>query len=183
MKEFIVKRFHELSLNELYMILRMRSQVFIVEQDCVYQDIDNLDQDAIHVWMTANDKVVAYCRVLKANTYLDEIAVGRVITLERGKGYGLEIFQKGVEIAQKELGAVRIKIRAQQQAEKFYEKADFHRIAEPFMYEGLMHVDMIWTKPSEYEQYCRQQEKLSEMLDDDGRCFPEMAEGQFVRGH
>ncbi len=183
MTQFIIKKYPDLTLNELYMILRLRSEVFIVEQDCVYQDIDNLDQDAIHVWMTVDGKVVAYCRVLKANTYLDEVAVGRVISLERGKGYGLDIFRKGVEVAQSEFGAVRIKIRAQQQAEKFYEKADFHRIAEPFMYEGLMHVDMLWTKPSEYEIYCRQQEMLSELLDDDGRCFPEMAEGQFVRGH
>jgi len=183
MKKFIIKYFHELSLDELYMILRLRSAVFIVEQDCVYQDIDDLDQDAIHVWMEADGKVAAYCRVLKANTYLDEIAVGRVVTLERGKGYGLEIFNKGVEVAQKEFGAQRIKIRAQQQAERFYEKAGFRRICEPFMYEGLMHVDMLWTKPSEYELYCREQEQLSEMLDDDGRCFPEMAEGVFVRGH
>lgn len=142
--EFVTKKFQELTLDELYMILRLRSEVFIVEQDCVYQDLDNLDQGAIHLWMKVDGKVVAYARVLAANTYLDEVAVGRVITLERGKGYGLQIFREAMKIAVSAFGADRIKIRAQLQAEKFYEKSGFHRCSEPFMYEGLMHLDMIW---------------------------------------
>lgn len=142
--DFICKKFQELTLDELYMILRIRSEVFIVEQDCVYQDLDDLDQEALHLWMKVDGKLVAYARVLKANTYLDEIAIGRVITLERGKGYGLQIFGEAKKIAVNAFGADRIKIRAQLQAEKFYEKSGFHRCSEPFMYEGLMHLDMIW---------------------------------------
>lgn len=146
MKEIICKRFHELTLDELYMILKSRSEIFIVEQDCVYLDLDDMDQDAIHLWMNVDGRMVAYARVLKAGTYLDEIAIGRVITRERGKGYGLEIFRKAISVAEEKLGARKIKIRSQCQAEKFYLKSNFRRCGEPFMYEGLMHVDMIWEK-------------------------------------
>lgn len=142
--EFVSKKFYELNLDELYMILRIRSEVFIVEQDCVYQDLDDMDQGAIHLWMKVDGDVVGYARVLDAHTYLDEVAVGRVITLERGRGYGLMIFREAMKIAVSAFGASRIKIRAQLQAEKFYEKSGFHRCCEPFMYEGLMHLDMIW---------------------------------------
>lgn len=143
MKNFIVKSFGELTKGELYNILRIRCEVFIVEQECFYQDLDNLDQEALHIRMEVDGRMVAYARVLKAGTYLDEVAIGRVIALERGKGYGLDIFREAIKVARERFGAERIKIRAQLQAEKFYNKTGFVRIAEPFMYEGLMHVDMM----------------------------------------
>lgn len=142
----ICKPFNKLTLDELYKILRLRSEVFIVEQDCVYQDVDDNDQDALHLWMTIDGKWVAYARVLPAGTYFDEIGIGRVITLERGKGYGLQIFREAMNVAEKYFKAESILIRAQLQAEHFYEKAGFYRVGEPFMYEGLMHVDMRWKK-------------------------------------
>lgn len=141
---FICKRFHELTLGELYAILRLRSAVFVVEQEAIYQDVDDMDQDAFHLLMVRDGEWAAYARVLKAGTYLDEIAIGRVIAVKRNVGDGMRIFKKAVEVAQTSFHAKRIKIRAQLQAEGFYEKADFHRCAEPFIYEGLMHVDMLW---------------------------------------
>lgn len=143
-KEIVCKKFYELTLDELYAILKWRSSVFIVEQNCVYQDVDDMDQDALHMWMKVDGKTVAYLRILKANTYLDEIAIGRVITLERSKGYGLELFRRAMEEAKKRLGATRIKLRSQLQAAGFYEKSGFKPCGEPFMHEGLMHVDMMW---------------------------------------
>ena len=143
---FIYKRFHELSLEELYEILRLRSAVFVVEQDAVYQDLDDLDQDALHLRLYKNGRLAAYARILKAGTYLDEVAIGRVIAVERGVGDGLAIFTKAIQIAQAEFGAERIKIRAQLQAKGFYEKTGFRCCGEPIMYEGLVHVDMMWSK-------------------------------------
>lgn len=145
---FHKKNFYQLSLDELYAILKLRCAVFAVEQNCVYQDLDDNDQDAIHVWMCVGDEMVGYCRVLKANTYLDEIAIGRVLTTIRGKGYGLQLFRKAIDVAVFDFGAERIKIRAQVQAEPFYEKSGFVRCSEPFMYEELLHVDMLWHKDS-----------------------------------
>lgn len=143
MEKLVVKRFCELSIDELYAILRHRSEIFIVEQDCVYQDLDDMDQGAVHLWIEVDGEMAAYARVLAAGTYLDEVAIGRVIGIRRGQGYGLKIFGHAIDAAVKYYGAKRIKIRSQQQAEHFYEKFGFVRCGEPFMYEGLMHVDMV----------------------------------------
>ena len=82
------KSFQELTVDELYELLRVRSEVFVVEQDCVYQDMDGDDQNSIHLWLAVDGKVVALARVCPARTHMQEISIGRVITTERGKGYG-----------------------------------------------------------------------------------------------
>ena len=86
-----VKRFQELTVDELYELIRVRCDVFVVEQDCVYQDLDYHDQKAIHLWLTVGEKLVAMARVCPAGAHLEEISIGRVITTERGKGYGKQI--------------------------------------------------------------------------------------------
>ena len=82
------KTFQELTTDELYELLKVRSEVFVVEQNCVYQDMDGDDQKSIHLWLTVADKIVALARVCPAGTHMKEISIGRVITTERGKGYG-----------------------------------------------------------------------------------------------
>ena len=82
------KTFRELTTDELYQLLKVRSEVFVVEQNCVYQDLDDDDQDAIHLWLTNEEKIVALARVCPAGTHMKEVSIGRVITTERGKGYG-----------------------------------------------------------------------------------------------
>lgn len=79
------KRFTELTTDELYELLRIRNDVFVVEQNCVYQDLDYDDQKAIHLWLTEGEKVVAICRVCPAGTHMAEVSIGRVITTERGR--------------------------------------------------------------------------------------------------
>ena len=81
------KTFGGLTLDELYELLRVRSEVFVVEQNCVYQDMDGDDKEAIHVWITEGEKVVALARVCPAGVHLPTISIGRVITTERGKGF------------------------------------------------------------------------------------------------
>ena len=89
------KAFSELTTGELYELLRIRNEVFVVEQDCAYQDLDYDDQPAIHLWLTEGDKIIATCRVCPAGTHMQEVSIGRVITTVRGKGYGKQIMQAG----------------------------------------------------------------------------------------
>ena len=117
---FHQKSFQELTVDELYELLRIRSEVFVVEQNCVYQDMDNDDQKSIHLWLTVANKVVALARVCPAGTHMKEVSIGRVITTERGKGYGKQIMLYAIEAAKKHFGAKQIDIEAQEYAKRFY---------------------------------------------------------------
>ena len=139
------KRFDELTTQELYELLRIRTDVFVVEQDCVYQDLDYDDQPAIHLWLTdEEDRIVALCRVCPAGTHMDEVSIGRVITTERGKGYGKQIMLAGIEAAKEHFGAKRIDIEAQKYAKGFYEQVGFRQSSEPFILDGIPHIKMTW---------------------------------------
>ena len=140
------KAFHELTPQELYELLRIRSEVFVVEQECVYQDLDGDDQASIHLWLTENGKVVALCRVCPAGTHMREVSVGRVITTgtERGKGYGVRIMREGIATARECFGAKVIEIEAQEYAKGFYEQVGFRQSSEPFLLDGIPHIRMTW---------------------------------------
>lgn len=131
-------------MDELYELLRVRSEVFVVEQDCVYQDMDRDDQASIHLWLTEGDKVVALCRVCPAGTHMDEVSIGRVVTTERGKGYGKQIMLEGIKSAKDHFGAERIDIEAQEYARGFYEQVGFRQSSEPFILDGIPHIRMTW---------------------------------------
>ena len=139
------KLFSELTLDELYELLRIRSEVFVVEQDCVYQDMDGDDQASVHLWLTEGEKVVALCRVCPAGTHMEEVSVGRVITTVRGKGYGKRIMLEGIRAAQEHFRAKRIDIEAQEYAKGFYEQVGFRQSSEPFILDGISHIKMTWT--------------------------------------
>ena len=138
------KLFGELTLDELYELLRIRSEVFVVEQDCVYQDLDYDDQAAVHLWLTEGERIVALCRVCPAGTHMDEVSVGRVITTERGKGYGKRMMLEGIKAAREHFGARRIEIEAQEYARGFYELVGFRQSSEPFILDGIPHIKMTW---------------------------------------
>ncbi|MBO4924751.1 MAG: GNAT family N-acetyltransferase [Bacteroidales bacterium] len=139
------KLFRELTVDELYELLRVRAEVFVVEQDCVYQDLDGDDQVSVHLWLTDGGKVVALCRVCPAGTHMEEVSIGRVITTERGKGYGKRIMLEGIKVAQEHFNAKRIDIEAQEYARGFYEQVGFRQSSEPFMLDGIPHIRMTWT--------------------------------------
>ena len=139
------KLFRELTVDELYELLRVRSEVFVVEQDCVYQDMDGDDQVSVHLWLTEGDKVVALCRVCPAGTHMEEVSIGRVITTERNKGYGKRIMLEGIKVAQEHFNAKRIDIEAQEYARGFYEQVGFRQSSEPFILDGIPHIRMTWT--------------------------------------
>jgi ElaA protein len=138
-----IKTFDQLTTSELYELLRVRSEVFVVEQDCVYQDVDNNDQTAIHIWLTKGDKTVAMCRICPEGTKLASTSIGRVITTERGKGYGMQIMKIAINTVMERIpNADHIEIEAQLTKQKFYERLGFVATSEPFMMEGLMHLEM-----------------------------------------
>lgn len=138
-----VKRFEELTTEELYEILRIRSEVFVVEQTCIYQDMDGKDKNAWHVYLTDEGEIKAYLRVLDRGVSFDEAAIGRVLTTERGKGYGNHILQAGIDTAREKLGADEIKIEAQVYARGYYEKFGFQKISEEFLEDGIPHIQML----------------------------------------
>jgi len=140
------KTFQELTTDELYELLRVRSEVFVVEQNCVYQDMDGDDQKSIHLWLTLKDRIVALARVCPAGTHMKEISIGRVITTERGKGYGKQIMIHSIDAAVKHFGATLIDIEAQEYAKGFYESAGFKQSSDVFMLDGIPHIKMTWIK-------------------------------------
>ena len=142
------KLFHELTLDELYELLRIRTEVFVVEQDCVYQDMDGDDKASVHLWLTEGDRVVALCRVCPAGTHMEEISIGRVITTVRGKGYGKRMMLEGIKAAREHFGAERIDIEAQEYAKGFYEQVGFRQSSGTFMLDGIPHIKMTWTLDS-----------------------------------
>ena len=136
------KDFYDLTLDELYELIRVRNEVFVVEQDCVYQDLDNDDQASVHLWLTDGDKVVALCRVCPAGTHMEAVSIGRVITAERGKGYGRRIMLAAIDSARRHFGATRIDLEAQQYAKGFYEQVGFRQSSDTFILDGIPHIRM-----------------------------------------
>ena len=140
------KTFQELTTDELYELLRVRSEVFVIEQNCVYQDLDYDDQKSIHLWLTEGETVVALARVCPAGTHMKEISIGRVITTERGKGYGKQIMLHAIDAAVECFGATLIDIEAQEYAKGFYEGVGFKQSSDTFMLDGIPHIKMTWRK-------------------------------------
>jgi len=145
MFEIVTKEFSELSTNELYDILQLRSEVFVVEQDCVYQDIDSKDQKAIHVLGFKNNKLVAYTRIFKPGDYFNEASIGRVVVAknERSFDYGHKIMQVSVQVIEEKFQVSKIKISAQLYLKKFYETHNFKQIGEGYLEDGIPHIAMI----------------------------------------
>lgn len=140
--EFTAKFFDELTTAELYEILRVRMAVFVVEQNCIYQDLDERDQRSLHVFHMEDGKVTAYLRAF----FLDEergiVRIGRVLTAQRGKGLGRRVLDEGIRLCAEKLHAKRIDIEAQCYAIGFYEKAGFRVCSEEFLDDGIPHIGM-----------------------------------------
>jgi ElaA protein len=140
--ELTIKRYEDLSLDELYEILRTRAAVFVVEQQCPYQDLDCRDRQAWHVFYHDEHGIAAYLRVIDAGVQCQSVAIGRVITTRRGKGFGLKILQEGIRVAEEKMCATSIEIEAQVYAKGFYEKVGFRQTSEEFLEDGITHIKM-----------------------------------------
>ncbi|MFV8225356.1 GNAT family N-acetyltransferase [Christiangramia aquimixticola] len=140
-----VKKFSELSLAELYDILQLRSEVFVVEQDCVYQDIDGKDAEALHVIGWKNNKIVAYTRCFKPGYYFEQASIGRVIVKqsERKFGYGHDIMKASAQAIEQHYNTTNIKLSAQQYLIKFYESHGYRTVGEGYLEDGIPHIGMV----------------------------------------
>lgn len=144
----ITKAFSELTTIELYDILHLRNQVFIVEQNCPYLDVDQKDKDCFHMLMYNGDQLAGYSRILPAGLSYDEVSFGRVLISPefRGKGLGRKIVEETVKACQAVFGNVAIKIGAQLYLLNFYNSFGFEADGEEYDEDGIMHIDMV--KPS-----------------------------------
>jgi len=133
------------TVKELYEVLQLRSEVFVVEQDCVYQDIDFKDQKALHVLGYKNEKLVAYTRIFKPGDYFEEASIGRVVVEqnERKYGYGHDLMKKSINVIETQLGTNTIHISAQTYLEKFYNTHGFVQTGKGYLEDGIPHIKMI----------------------------------------
>jgi len=139
--------FSELSLNELYDILALRTAVFVVEQNCVYQELDGKDSDSMHLLgYDESGELGAYLRIVAAGISYDELSLGRIVIAKthRGKGIGNELMQQAMEFIQKEYGKVPVRISAQAHLEKFYSGQGFEKASKPYMEDGIPHIEMLY---------------------------------------
>ena len=132
----VIKKFNELTITELYEILRARAEVFVVEQNCVYQDLDDMDYNSLHIFLEEEGKVKAYLRAFIKDVNAGTVQIGRVLTTVRGIGLGLNILKNGIEAAKKELCTNKIYIEAQTYAIGFYEKVGFQVVSDEFLEDG-----------------------------------------------
>lgn len=138
-----VSKFSSLKSSELYGILRLRAEVFVVEQNCPYQDLDDRDRDSYQVWAEHEGEVVGCLRVFMYDSIYAQI--GRVVTSKkiRGRGWGLRLMEIGIRTVREHYGNVPIMIHAQTYATGFYEKAGFRISSEQFLEDGIPHYEMI----------------------------------------
>ena len=140
--ERIVKRFDELDNRELYEILKTRVSVFVVEQNCPYMELDDLDQSALHVWLEEAGVIKAYLRVLDRGEESEFVSIGRVLATERRAGLGTEVLSAGIRAARERFGAQQIYLEAQTYAKHFYERQGFRQVSDEFLEDGIPHVWM-----------------------------------------
>ena len=145
MNNIFIKSFSDLTKEELYNILSLRSEVFIVEQNCAYQDIDKKDQSALHVFIKKNNQIIAYTRIFKPNDYFEYSSIGRVVVLkkERASKIGSQIMSFSIKKIEEIFNETKIKISAQKHLINFYKKLGFLVIGEEYLEDGIPHIAMI----------------------------------------
>ena len=140
--QLFVMHFSKLSNTELYAILKVRQDVFVVEQNCPFPEIDGRDLDAYHIWLEEDGKILAYARVLDRGVSFDTPAVGRVISMRRREGLGSRILSEGIRIAREKYSAEAVMLEAQVYARKLYEKHGFIQVSDEFLEDGIPHILM-----------------------------------------
>lgn len=138
----LIRNFDELSVYELQAIYKLRVSVFVVEQKCAYQEVDDLDKKATHIWIEDEGKILGYARVLPPDASFEVPAIGRVISTIRGIGIGKIIMEAAIKTATDLYHPSSIMVEAQTYAIGFYEKFGFVKCSDEFMDEGIPHVKM-----------------------------------------
>ncbi|WP_050615344.1 GNAT family N-acetyltransferase [Bacillus testis] len=143
-----LKRFGELSREQLYSILQERVAVFVVEQSCPYPEIDGMDPECWHLFKEEGGTITAYLRIVPAGVKGEYASIGRVLVnaSRRGSGLGRDLVARGMEICRKELGLTRIDIQAQAYLKDFYGSFGFEAVSDVYLEDGIPHLDMVWKR-------------------------------------
>lgn len=142
--DFVIKKFTELSIQELYSILKLRNEVFVVEQNCVYQDCDNKDEDSFHIFSFENNEANSYIRVIEDRPDSDEIVMGRLVVSPKYRSIGLarKILITAIDFAKNKLNKRIVKISAQEYLFEFYSSVGFKKISDVYLEDNIPHVKM-----------------------------------------
>lgn len=141
--KLIGKYFHELTTRELFEIYKLRSDVFIIEQQCACRDVDEADLKAYHLWLQDEDGIAAYARVLPPGLTFPTGSIGRVIAVRRRCGLGTQIVNAAIAAAKEQFCVTTITIEAQTYARKLYENCGFVQCGEEFLEDGIPHIPMV----------------------------------------
>ena len=146
MQKWEINFFSELSTLRLYQILKLRQDVFVLEQTCLYPDLDNLDQQSIHLLLIdeEDDLLFAYCRILPAGVVYPDVAIGRVVVAEQARKQGIarRLMLKAIEFVKQEMQVPAITISAQVHLQDFYQSVGFICISAPYDEDGIDHITM-----------------------------------------
>lgn len=138
---WILKRFQDLSTSELFHIYQERVNVFVVEQECPYQEVDDKDLVSLHLFALQDDNITAYCRLIPEQ---DQLILGRVLVAKdyRADGLGRELVQEALKVAKTHFPHLSIYAQAQAYLEKFYQSFGFVSVSQPYLEDGISHIDM-----------------------------------------
>lgn len=139
-----IKSFEEITTSELYEIIKARVDVFVVEQDCPYPDLDGYDRQAIHLWAEQENSVLAYCRIFNKGIKYPETSIGRVLTTEkaRGKSLGKQLIQYAVETIENRFHTTEVRISAQDYLLRFYSGFGFEDTGKKYLEDNIPHTEM-----------------------------------------
>lgn len=145
---FQCKQFEELTTTELYAILQVRTDVFVVEQACPYPEVDGKDQYCLHLFWEVEGEIAAYCRLLPPGISYKQASIGRVLvhSAHRGKGLAQKMMQLAIETIEKEMAETTIKIQAQAYLEAFYQRFGFRAVSDTYLEDHIPHIDMVRTR-------------------------------------
>jgi len=140
-----IKSFEEITTSELYKIIKARVDVFVVEQDCPYPDLDGYDQQAVHIWAEQDQDVLAYCRIFNKGIKYQETSIGRVLTTEkaRGKSLGKQLIQYAVETIENRFHTSEVRISAQDYLLRFYSGFGFEDTGKKYLEDNIPHTEML----------------------------------------
>lgn len=140
-----LKKFSELTSHEIYKILKLRNEIFIVEQSCPYMDCDGKDEESYHLFAEDGEDIIAYLRIIKKGIIYDDVAIGRVCVNKkyRKNNLGREMLLRAISFIENELKEKKIKIQAQSYLYDFYKSLGFNEISDTYLEDGISHIDMI----------------------------------------
>ncbi len=144
--EWKIKRFGDLKIEEVYGILKARNEVFVVEQQCTYQDCDGKDKWAYHLYLEENGEIIAYLRILYKGILFDEITIGRVLVskIHRRRNIGRDMMIKAIRFIEEELNENAIRISAQLYLVDFYTSLGFKQVSDEYLEDDIPHIEMLY---------------------------------------